>query len=411
MADVTRPIRLADDTTLFLFDDEGVVFCEGTQGVYALNTTATYIWIRCEDGLSRADIGTEMARRFAFAHDAAAAHVQEILDDWRAHGLLADAERPAPERPATTGPAWDFPTIEIDLPANPSAPNRQRTYRILGHHYRLTFSTSDQETWVAPVFAHLQSAKPGKIAATFGLWDIDAQHVLTLDGRPVSTCATLQELGPIANAIVFNECFRHEPLFLAIHAAAVSNGRHALLMPAYGGRGKSSLTAALIGSGFGYMSDDSVLLRQHTLSVAGVPFGLCVKLTGADTLSDYFPGLAALPVHLRSDGKRVRYLAPPNGTFDVSRQAELPARWIVFPEYVAGAATALSPIRASEALRRLVACCAPPAGLDADIVASLVQWIKKVECYELRLSLLADAVSLLRRMPTGDGGSPQGGIP
>ncbi len=193
---MSEPVRLADDTTLFLLEDEGLVFCEGTQGVYALNTTATFIWIRCEEGLSRADIGTELARRFAFAHDAAAAYVQEILDDWCAHGLLADAERPAPERPATTGPAWDFPTIEIDLPANPSAPHWQRTYRILGHHYRLIFSTADQETWVAPVFAHLESTESAQITATLALIDTGAQHVLTLNGRPVSTARHCKSWDP-----------------------------------------------------------------------------------------------------------------------------------------------------------------------------------------------------------------------
>ena len=314
-----------------------------------------------------------------------------------------------PEIRSEVGPGRLLPTIDISLPAVPPTIHCERSYHILSQQFRVRFTSAEQEGRVGPVLAHLQT--PVRTAATLDILALDTGHALLLDGRPVARCASLAELAPLVSAILFNECFRNEARLMVLHAAAVGDGHGALLMPARGGWGKTSLTAALVHSGFRYLSDDSVLLRQGTLHVAGVPFSLCVKPAGLDALAAYYPDLATMPLHRRPDGKMVRYLTPRNGAFEAARQRDLPVRWILYPRYVAEAPTALRPIRGPEALRRLTSCCAPPTRLDRRTVSSLVDWIKGAACYELSISHLPTAVDLLRKMLSGRGSSPPGGPP
>jgi hypothetical protein len=73
-------------------------------------------------------------------------------------------------------------------------------------------------------------------------------------------------------------------------------------------------------------------------------------------------------------------------------------RWVIFPHYDAGAITSLRPLSRPEALRRLLReCLALPDSLDRAGVESLVRWIRTVDCFELPMSSLADAVGLVKQ--------------
>lgn len=50
-----------------------------------------------------------------------------------------------------------------------------------------------------------------------------------------------------------------------IHAGAVTTGRGCLLFPGSHGSDKTTFTASLIAAGFGFLSDEIVLLEPHTL--------------------------------------------------------------------------------------------------------------------------------------------------
>ena len=56
-----------------------------------------------------------------------------------------------------------------------------------------------------------------------------------------------------------------------LHAAGLSKGKHALLLPGSSGSGKSTLTLALLRAGWGLMSDDMVFLKQGDSHVLAFP--------------------------------------------------------------------------------------------------------------------------------------------
>lgn len=184
-----------------------------------------------------------------------------------------------------------------------------------------------------------------------------------------------------------------------IHAGVVSNGHKCLLLPASPGSGKTTLTAALTAADFQYFSDELALLEEPDLEVRPVPISLSVKSGALEVLAPLFPQLHRSAHHAREDFETVTYVNPPAASLRYDLNRTHPVGWIVFPQYSVRAITELRPIGKAEALVRPmgeILNVAKP--LDKRIVRSLVQWIRRVECYELPNSSLSQAVQLIGRL-------------
>ena len=187
--------------------------------------------------------------------------------------------------------------------------------------------------------------------------------------------------------------------FLDIHAGVVGDGESVTLLPAASGSGKSSLTAALSHAGFDYFSDEIALLEEPALTVRPIPLAVCVKSTGWDLMAPFFPEVRSLKSHHRGDNKIVRYVPPPPFTNGSDAGRSYPVRRIIFPRYRPDAQTALKPLARVEALHRLMAeCLVVPVPLTPRRVARLVRWIKGLDCYELPMSSLTEAVDQVRSL-------------
>lgn len=387
----------AEDVSLFLLEDEGVVFCEGPQELYALNTTATYIWCCCEEGMEQSQIAASVAQTFGTRASEAEGQVRDILVRWRELGLFADADRKRePERSAASPGEAARPSIKP--PPGPPAFRAERCYRVLNRIFRIRFTSRAQEERVHPLFAHLEVPGSAPSDTVLDIITKGGGHVLIVDSTPVYRCDSVDQIAPLANRYLYSASVEKGGYSFAIHAAAVSDGKKCLLLPGAAGTGKTSLAAALMHSGFRYLTDDLAILDRETLRVRGAPFSLCVKDDGLDLLAPYYPELPGLPAHLRWDGKRARYLTPPASAFHNEPERSYPAGWIVFPFRVLQLPTSLEPLSPAQALRRLVAECFTPVRLDRVKVRSLVRWIQSAACFEMPMSSLPEAVKLLRQL-------------
>ena len=183
---------------------------------------------------------------------------------------------------------------------------------------------------------------------------------------------------------------------LDLHAGVVGKGGRCILLPAAAGSGKSSLTAALTHSGFGYYSDEVALVERGTFRVLPVPLAVCVKSTAWDLMSRYYPEIQTLPTHRRNDGKAVRYVPP---RAEAVQKTPAPVSHIFFPLYSAGAPTRLEPLARSRALTRLMEqCLAFRVRLEPESVEELVRWIGGIDCYALTFSSLDEAVALIEKV-------------
>src|SRR5262249_17905627 len=103
----------------------------------------------------------------------------------------------------------------------------------------------------------------------------------------------------------------------------------------------------------------------------------------------------ALAVHERSDGKRVRHVAPP-GWLHLETVEGLAVRWIVFPRYGSGGLTEMCALGTADGLSRLMAhCCGLPERLTHEKVSGIVQWIEGVACFQLEFSDLGTAIEAI----------------
>lgn len=136
---------------------------------------------------------------------------------------------------------------------------------------------------------------------------------------------------------VNEEAYKASDHFLLIHAGAVvSDEGRAVVLPADSGSGKTTLVTGLIRAGFGYLTDEAAVIDPDTLLVHPFPKALTIKESARDVWPDLAP---------RKKGSGNGYWQVDPETIRPDCLAE-PARvgLIVFPRYVAGAATELTPL-------------------------------------------------------------------
>lgn len=390
VASADIPFTPAPGVTLFYLDDAGVLFCEATQELHALNTTAAVIWTLLEEGCDAGQAATELQAMYGLDGAQASAFVASALAEWSRRGFIGSGSgslvASALEQATTPGTrAWA-----------PFAVVAERHYALLSSRLRLRFATIAAERMVHPVLAHLE-APPSDGGIDIDI--VDGPNGLDVYRERVlfEHCRGIDALAPIVKSLVWMTAVRDHAFFLDIHAGVIGDGRRCILLPAAPGSGKSTLTASLAHAGLQYFSDEVALLSER-LDVYPVPLAICVKAAGVAALADRFPELRALPVHRRGDGKDVIYLSPPRAALPPTGEAR-PVAAIVFPKYRADAATVLIRLGKLEALQRLLREClivTPP--LDRSKVEALVLWIDTVPCYGLDYGRTEEAISAVRNL-------------
>jgi HprK-related kinase A len=187
---------------------------------------------------------------------------------------------------------------------------------------------------------------------------------------------------------------------LVLHAAVVEKNGLAAILPAPPGSGKSTLCAALVNRGWRLLSDELALLRLDDGLLQPLARPVSLKNASIELIRQFAPEARfTRPVTDTVKGTIAHMKAPAES---VRRVAE-PARpaWIVFPQYVAGAAPTLTPVARARAFMRVAESgfnysLLGPAGFEA--VAALVG---AADCLDFRYSSLDDAVAMFSRLADG----------
>jgi hypothetical protein len=386
------------DTRLFLLDQDGILFHEAQQKLYALNTLAVVIWIYLEEGLEQREIVTRLEEEHGLESGQAADYLRDILASWESLGLLAghyDSLDPVPagrrasplvdaaSRPDSGPPAHRFRCSCLDVNVDihcASESIHEKVYPILAH---FTVEASED---TADVIIELDEGDQG----------IDLYE----NGEPVNHVPGLDALGPAAKGLFLRGVVNRQDYLVHVHAGVVGNGETCILLPAAAGSGKSTLTAGLVAAGYDYLSDESALLHLPDLCVRPLPLALCSKSTGWEVMviDALCPANASLTIHDRVDDKRVRYLTP-SLLGSVAEDRPYPVSHIIFPRYSATGGISLRPLPRSRALSLLFEdCLSMPHWLSPDSVASIVDWVRRVDCYELALDDLASGVAAVQQV-------------
>ena len=402
-----KGMTLHSGLTFFPLDDGLVAFSEGAQSLVGLNPAAAFLVRKMQEGVPVPELAGALTAELAVASEAANSWVVSTLEILRSHGLFGiDGMVPSlpPLPPESFAKEEALARRRADVPPYEAfEPQAEGRYRLLGTYALIRYGHGAQVRMVDAVIGHLKSeeltAPNLVIDITATEWTERGRSHLSsniyCDGKAEAQAAKLSMLGPLVKSALWTTAVNGYDFLLNLHAGVVAKGTSRILLPAASGSGKSSLTAALTNSGFRYVSDEVGLIERGTFQVLSVPLAVCVKSTGWDLMSRYYPELETLPIHRRNDGKIVRYLPPKPAA--VQTEPGLVSH-IFFPRYAEGEVTRLEPLSRSVAFTRLMdQCVALRHRLDRDNVRGMINWIAEIDCYSLTFSSLDEAVGLVKQ--------------
>jgi hypothetical protein len=137
---------------------------------------------------------------------------------------------------------------------------------------------------------------------------------------------------------------------IAFHAAMVALDDCGMMLCAPREYGKSTLAAYLVTQGFDFLTDEPALLDLDTWSISPVRLPISLKEGSWPILRQHWPQLTDAPVHMRSDGIKIRMAHPSQRR--CSSQSR-PLTHIVFPHYEASSSAAVESLSPLQALRLL----------------------------------------------------------
>jgi Coenzyme PQQ synthesis protein D (PqqD) len=344
--------------------------------LFILNRTAAALWSYIESGCSY----TEAASRFADEYCIPLAKAQQDLDatlDAWSHHLLR--------------PVADSPVLSSNALALPAVWHSTETYCINGRGIRVSVNGQELGEEISPRLESLQSADIGEPDLEFYVWSEGGRVHLWHSGELVSS----EENPNAIRAILLQEMVRRTERgreWLGIlHAGACGNDDHCVLLAGASYSGKTTLSAALMGSGLKLYCDDSAAIGKYNYAVSPMPFRMMVREGSWQVLAARFPELISSPAFERY-GQQVRFLSP--GPAQVATSATV-ARSLFFISYSPGEKISLRPILPIEALIRL-----RDSGFwvrhERAEISHFLGWLQGLPAFVLTYSDLDEAVKKIR---------------
>ena len=142
-------VAIEGGLSLFLLEDEGILFSEGQQELYVLNTPATYVWCCLEEGMTPHQISAAFSSSFDVPLDQAAQTTGDLLSRWQASGYIRGV-------PDTAHSEIDWTTALARLMASPSLREEFKS-RPRAVARKLRVASSDRKAFVSLVPAALES--------------------------------------------------------------------------------------------------------------------------------------------------------------------------------------------------------------------------------------------------------------
>lgn len=312
---------------LYQLGDEGIVYSEAQNRIAGLDAAGLLAYRAFDAGAGLHDLQ-------AFSTASQNSQAAELAPDPILDTIFALSRGRFPEaqdrEERRDWPALEFPqgaTVEVHrIPMLVECP--QEALRTLCND---CFKSCPAST--RPARFHLRIVRAGTS------WAISA------NGREIFASVQDEQIGLGLLHAVRSLLYDEAPYDVAFHAAMIADSRHGIMLCAPREFGKSTLSAYLSAHGFDLVSDEPALLSLDTSSISPVEMPISLKEGTWRILENEWPQLTDAPIHVRSDGRRIRLLHLPH-----DRAAHTPRRLthIVFPKYSPSSPAsleALSPIR------------------------------------------------------------------
>lgn len=182
--------------------------------------------------------------------------------------------------------------------------------------------------------------------------------------------------------------------WLMLHSAAVERGGQVMLFPAWPGAGKTTLCAGLVHRGWRLFSDEFGLIRLRSREAVPLPRPMPLKNASIDVIRRFAPEAELGPTIPNTRKGTIAHVKPPAASIR-SAHVSAPVRWIVFPQWLAGAAVSLEEMARVEAFMTLAANAFNYEMLGEQAFAAVGDLVTRARCFRLQYSNLDDAVAHL----------------
>ena len=186
--------------------------------------------------------------------------------------------------------------------------------------------------------------------------------------------------------------------YLLIHAAVLDKDGQCLVMPGDPGAGKSTLTAALMLSGWRLVSDEMAMIDRDDGLASPLARPVSLKNQSIDVIRAFAPD-AVLGEAARDTHKGTVSHLRPCATSVTRRQQKVRPTQVVFPRWRAGANTQLQPVDKALAFERLAAHAfnySLLGRLGFELTADLID---ACHCWDFGYSDLQSGLAALDRLP------------
>lgn len=185
--------------------------------------------------------------------------------------------------------------------------------------------------------------------------------------------------------------------YLLLHSAVIERNGFALIMPAPPGSGKSTLCSALIHRGWRLLSDEFSLISLDDLAISPLCRPVSLKNNSIGLIKAFEPNAVMNSVTHDTSKGSVTHMKIPTQQVRCSGERPL-ARWIVFPRYVAGSSSQLTPRSRADSMLELGRNSFNYMILGRKGFEVLSQVIETSSCYDFQYSQLDEAIDIFEKL-------------
>ena len=188
---------------------------------------------------------------------------------------------------------------------------------------------------------------------------------------------------------------------LLLHSAAVERGGGVLLLPAWPGSGKTTLSAALAHRGWRLFSDEFGLVRPASGEVLPIPRPMPLKNESIAVIRAFAPEAELGPTIPNTRKGTIAHLKPPLPSIREA-QTRGRVRWIVFPRWSPTEPPTFAPVPKAEAFMTLATNAFNYEMLGEAAFSVVRELVTSATCYRFVYSDLERAVEQLNDLAARD---------
>ena len=264
--------------------------------------------------------------------------------------------------------------------------NIERTYNFDGKLIRINFQSERIESLIHPQITHHLTHHTTSFDAEFDIFKtLDTLYLFKNKSFVGSYNTQSFHLLQGKFALELTNTIHNTQLnkwIATFHASTITNNSEAIMIIGDSGNGKSTLSALLMAHGFDLLADDFTPLYED-MNLYRYPSAISIKKGAFSLLESKISDFNSLKIHTNGPKKvNLKYL-PQNQNAN-SKTSHFPCNKIVYVKFDKTKQSELNPISVEKILKTLI----PDSWISPNEVHALsfLNWLKQVQCYELRYS-------------------------